>query len=336
MLLPNIQRKYNAWYNLSHHILDQYKQNFWHTLYNTIGNAYQDIINNKDIVSYYKHHKEVLLDNFYTTARYSNYIAEKPKNVMGLEFYTTFGNTLSRLKVSKENMMDIAISIFERRLALSKKHDTNFHKHMVHNWEKKWEQRLNGQWDSFSRSFGIKSHERADGIFNYFKDSLSEKDAIKERTWENFVQLSWISKRYPKDVLVRNFPYEIDGIAISDFCVYKLDDETYYIRHANTHTVPKIMKRLTILRKNIQNSQTTEQLKMEYVAEFERLRFWTNPFGRSGALIGDSLSLLLQEFLQSNGMNVFIRNTYKNIDLCALTKTLWEYKVERKKELFGK
>lgn len=82
------------------------------------------------------------------------------------------------------------------------------------------------------------------------------------------------------------------------------------------------MKRLTILRKNIQNSQTTEQLKMEYVAEFERLRFWTNPFGRSGALIGDSLSLLLQEFLQSNGMNVFIRNTYKNIDLCALTKTL--------------
>lgn len=52
---------------------------------------------------------------------------------MGLEFYTTFGNTLSRLKVSKENMMDIAISIFERRLALSKKHDTNFHKHMVHN-----------------------------------------------------------------------------------------------------------------------------------------------------------------------------------------------------------
>jgi hypothetical protein len=69
------------------------------------------------------------------------------------------------------------------------------------------------------------------------------------------------------------------------------------------------------------------------LAAFEYLWFWTNPFGRAGALTGDALSLLAQKTMVLEGLNTHIRPDYYHQDCEAFILPWNRYLDKRTKDL---
>lgn len=265
-----------------------------------------------------------------TAKEYSRIIALKPEDSMGLEFSMIFGDFLKNNIARENNFRSLSHKAFTKRLELAKKYKTNFASHMEQNWDNPgvktifhWRERIDGKANELSWSFGIKDHTRADSVWKKLKDIGSSYRYFGEQI--NTAHFPYAPEVGVKRVKTFKFEYGLNDNSTLEFKIYKYSNTHYYIQHAAGKDIPDILNRLELLWKNVFHSNLNNSSKLKNLAEFEWLWFWTNPYGRSGALVGDILSILLQEELQSQGIMIKMRKTFEFKDLDALSMNLDDY-----------
>ena len=268
---------------------------------------------------------------------YGKIISMEPKDAMGAEFREAFGAYIQTHDATSKNLEALAIELFTMRLELAKKHGTKFAKMMVAEKDGEavelWRERWEGVSDGMSWSFGIEGHKRADPIWHLLNANLDPHAAktaqVKRSDFEIF---GGPGPDAVIDAKVWEFPYPVDGVELG-FRVYQLDTKTYFIAHARDREVPRIRARLGKLWSRALDPKLRPRARMNALIEFEWLWYWTNPFGRSGALIGDSVSLLVQRQLEAEGLPIAIRTGYHSVDLDAITRSLPDYARARRAQL---
>ncbi len=268
----------------------------------------------------------------FTRADFERIVAEPPINNMGKDFAHHFGEMAYKFFPNKKNFRILTQKAFEKRLSLAKKYNTAFLIHMTGDKKNKippWKERINGLTNRRSFSFGIRHHPRAHGIWKFF-NSLSEKKAEKIKINPRaFRELQIGLPKIKNPILRWSFPCKES----SSFKVYKLDKNAYVLSHAKNVEVPKILKCLNSLWKKVLDGKISKEKRVQALAEFEWLWFFTNPYGRGGAAIGNLLSIILQKKIASDGVEIRTQNKFINQDLEAFTKQEKEYISIRKKQL---
>jgi hypothetical protein len=261
---------------------------------------------------------------------FAKIIGSEPKDEMGKEFQEIFGSFIENHRASKENLESLALAIFEKRLALARKYGTNFSKMMKPEdptgVSKAWELRWNGVSQSTSWSFGTKNHSRAHVIWEVLNQNLKEKPSRLAPVDTSKIKIfSSVKVGSYNQAQVWTFIYTLDGRNLQ-FKILRFENDHYFIKHADDVDIPLIRKRLNSLWQDSFEQNNSPQKRMKSLAEFEWLWFWTNPFGRSGALLGDALSLIMQKKFIEDGLPISIRTDYEMPDLQALSMPLDQYK----------
>lgn len=271
-----------------------------------------------------------------STRNYHQIIAETPTDAMGTEFREIFGDFIEFNRATSSNFESLALNLFRLRLEIAKKYETNFAKMMepigadgpVQNWKRRWQGESSGQ----SWSFGIAGHRRADSVWHLLNQKLEVAQSASERVNTSMFQVYGGSKNSIVDARVWQFPYRT-SMRQFQFRIYQIDPVTYYIAHAADRDVPYLREKLNDLWRRTFDVNLNQDSRVQALSEFEWLWFWSNPFGRSGALIGDALSLLVQKEFERQGWSIQIRTQYEAADMEALSRPLDDYIRYREKRL---
>ncbi len=102
----------------------------------------------------------------------------------------------------------------------------------------------------------------------------------------------------------------------------------FTIIHPSAELIPDIMAHLGNLWVLIHNKEEDIEKRKKALAEYEWWFFQANPMGRSGAAIGDAMSIIAQI-----DIGIKLRDRYVHQDFDALSRTLQDYIEERTKEL---
>lgn len=265
-------------------------------------------------------------------SEYAYIIAEPPVNPMGEDFAQSFGQFLRENQARPNNFQELSQKLFRNRLDLAKRHQTKFVGQMS---DGAWMRRLLGVSDGRAWSFGIRNHSRGKAVHEFFTQvNLSDYSSNEE-----WVDLDVFSRNIGQGISlipVIHFTFPVDKKVIDDFKIYLVDADTFFIEHAKDTNVPVLMKIMDSLWQSFFDRSKSLEKRIEILAHWEWLWFWTNPFGRAGASIGDGLSLLLQEQLISEGYALKLRGGYHHQDLEALSRSRADYTAHRFGQLLMK
>jgi len=220
-----------------------------------------------------------------------------------------------------DQLMELAEKAFLLRLEWSRTHDLRFFEHA----SELWRPRLSGQ-----PGHGVLTRpidpilSQVHKIFNIFSPFERAREIE-----------SWGIVR------VRNFksPLDVYFSQTYFFAAKKLGFmkflDRYYFVHASSEHVPMIIeKELEPRWERILNAELSMKDRVQALAEFEWLYYWTNPFGRSGAFTGKILSILLQIEMGQNSTTLFqMDSNFHRYDQIALMTDLDDYRLLRRHEL---
>ncbi len=259
---------------------------------------------------------------------YHHIIAESPRDNMGRDFSTLFGDFIQNNDAESDNFERLSHEAFQLRLNLAKKYNTNFVSHMETLLDPgkiqfKWKERIEGKLDEDSWSFGIEGHERAHSIWKFLNYNLNEQDFIETKV--NMSIFPLVQKTGYQTVKEASFLYKLPNDFILKFQLFKFESGEYFIRHAESKAIPIILDELNRLWEDMLELNQSRNDYLTKLAKFEWLWFWANPYGRAGASIGDSLSMILQKTLIQNNILKRHRESFHHLDLEALCRDLQNY-----------
>lgn len=250
-------------------------------------------------------------------------LAEPPIDEMGLDFAIEYGRFAQNHQATPGSMLQMAEELFQIRLDLAKRYKTFFAVQMTEPIQDLpyWRARESGFSNRRVFSFGIRDVPRADLVWLYFNKGFRRQGSQETIATADF-------PLYKGSAQVDGEVYAIPYAPIPNltFKIFVLSTGQYYLEHAPDPMVPQALKRLQELwDKSLDKSRSYAE-RWELFAEWEWLWFWTNPFGRAGASIGATLSLLWEADLsQELGHSVW-RKSFYHQDLEALSRNLEEYR----------
>lgn len=155
-------------------------------------------------------------------------------------------------------------------------------------------------------------------LTNRLQQQLKSKvnDNDPRRTWRlHYEELDDTGKMYLIGGVVR---------------VESYGETLYAVYNSFSKDIPKIIRRMEALwKKAINSNDKREQLQL--VAEIERFFFWSNPWSRAAASIGDAISLALQVKL-----GLSLRDEFVHLDFYALSMSKNDYIKWRFKQSLNK
>jgi hypothetical protein len=247
-------------------------------------------------------------------------IAERPADKMGQEFYHIFGRYLNDCMPDPSNMTKIATNAFALRLDLAKRYNTFFAEQVAPKGKALWKDRLEGKDSAHAWSFGIKGHARAGLLYNWLDDKYSVIPS-KQHT---------LPEPVPVPLVELNESTNMQGWKVTPYGrILKYNKAAFLIDHGPGHSVPKEVSQATRHWQGALNPDNDLTKRMQHIACLEWRWYWTNPFGRAGALTGDILSLSLQKRLQAEGHNIHMRDRFYSQDLEAYCYDLPQYVCKR-------
>ena len=253
-------------------------------------------------------------------------VAEEPYDDMGREFQAVFGAWLDQTVARKDgdntpgNCKVLAFQLFRRRLALAQKYHTFFATQMVIGDRELWRERYTGAEDGYSYSFAIRQMPRTARFFAWCQQI--DEPPNGERIWDERVKPLpnlpmgpheplpvmpvWGRLHQPQFRARRDGPFWLRRLHYSR--------DVYLIEHPDNRWVPNIRQEAQQYWCRANDPQRSFRDRALDLAAFEWLWFWTNPFGRAGALTGDALSLLTQKQMLLDGHRAHIRPSYYHRD----------------------
>lgn len=264
---------------------------------------------------------------------WSHVVAEEPFDKMGEEFADTFSTwvfdnswTLTR------DFQEMAFELFKFRLDLAQKHNTYFASQMTAGGREVWRDRFEGVGYDPCYSFAIKNLDRTKRFWNWavnrpdLPNSIrfwdedfapyphlpveggAHERSIPMRVWEHTYRPFFIAKR---------------GGALKMRCI-QYNDNTFLFEHVRNNWVP-------LMRGEAQAWWTKAVAEQDphALAAFEWVYYWTNPFGRAAASIGDALSLIVQK---RHGFQM--RTDFYHQDCEALLMSFEDYVAKRASDMF--
>jgi len=276
---------------------------------------------------------------------FATIIAEEPYDAMGREFQQVFGmwldNTVARPSGDTRpgHCKVLAFQLFRRRLALAQKYHTFFATQMVTGDRELWRERYTGVQDGPCYSFAIRQMPRTVRFFQWCQ-SLKEPPN-GERVWDESlkplpalpggphtplpVMPVWGRQHQPQFRARRDGPIWLRRLRYSA--------DVHLIEHPDNRWVPNIRQEAQEYWCRANDPLRPFPERATDLAAFEWLWFWSNPFGRAGALTGDALSLLTQKQMILDGHRAHIRPSYYHQDCEALLLPWDDYLTKRTQDL---
>jgi hypothetical protein len=253
-------------------------------------------------------------------------LAEPPFDDMGREFATDFGAFARGHRAGTGQMMYLAEELFQIRLNLAGKYKTFFALQMTELTEgwPYWRARLKGLSKRRVFSFGIEDVPRADLVWTHFKRQFKRRSSRRLVETRDFPLYKGPAQVQAE---VHDLTYTpVPGLV---FKVFVLSTGQYYLEHAPDRMVPRILQRLEELWDGSLDKSRPVGERTALLTEWEWLWFWTNPFGRAGASVGATLSLLWEADLSVELGYPVWRTEFYYQDLEALSRSLEEYRAWR-------
>jgi len=272
-------------------------------------------------------------------------IAEKPLDDMGREFQVIFGAWLDETVARKDgentpgHCKVLAFQLFRRRLALAQKYNTFFAAQMVVGDRELWRERYTGVQNGHCNSFAIRQLPRTARFYSWCQQVGEPPNG--ERVWDERlkphpslplgphpplpVMPVWGRLHQPRFRARRDGPFWLRRLHYSD--------DVHLIEHPDNRWVPNVRQEAQQYWCRANDPQRTLHERATDLAAFEWLWFWTNPFGRAGALTGDALSLLTQKQMILDGHRAHIRPGYYHQDCEALLLPWGDYLAKRTKDM---
>lgn len=272
-------------------------------------------------------------------------IAEEPYDDMGREFQTVFGEWLDEAVVRAASSATpqpcqlLAFQLFQRRLALAQKYHTFFATQMVAGGRELWRERYTGTADGHCYSFAIRHLPRTARFFTWCQVCSEPPNA--EHRWDERIKPlpglplaphetfpampAWARLHRPQFRARRDGPFHLRRLHFGP--------DVHLIEHPDNRWVPNIRQEAQEYWERANDPQRGFAGRARQLAAFEWLWFWTNPFGRAGALTGDALSLLSQKQMALDGHRVHIRPGYYHQDCEAYLLPWEEYLAKRANDL---
>ncbi len=272
-------------------------------------------------------------------------IAEEPIDDMGREFQEIFGAWLDRTVARKDgdntpgHCKVLAFQIFRQRLALAQKYHTFFATQMVAGDRELWRERYTGSANGYCYSFAIRQMPRTVRFFEWCQEI--EEPPNGERIWDErlkplpalpfgphvplAVMPVWGRLHQPQFRARRDGPFWLRRLHYSA--------DVHLIEHPDNRWVPNTRQEAQAYWSRANDPGRSLSERATDLAAFEWLWFWTNPFGRAGALTGDALSLLTQKQMILDGHPAHIRPGYYHQDCEALLLPWSEYLAKRTQDL---
>ncbi|KAI1810239.1 hypothetical protein GGS20DRAFT_568398 [Poronia punctata] len=265
------------------------------------------------------------------TLKWSRLLADAPQDAMGDEHFRLMGRFQSYGHAAPDSFEEVALDAFEQRLALSRKYGTWFSEQVSPGWRggnprKHYLERWSGTYDRLVWSFGIQGHPRADQIWHLMKERLPQDPDEVTRTFPEDVSDIEVALR-PETVAVRSWTFPYHGLLYS---IYEDRRGNFFLCHTKSCDIRDIVRpRLTALWNATLNRDRQYTERLESLAEFEWLWYWTNPFVRGGATTGGVLSVFLQRSLLHEGLHINIPDHFVMQDLYALSSE-WRFYVRER------
>ncbi len=275
---------------------------------------------------------------------FASIIAEEPYDDMGREFQNVFGAWVDETSARKDgdtpqHFQILAFKLFQRRLALAQKYKTFFATQMVVGDRELWRERFTGSLQDHCYSFAIRQLPRTVRFFAWCQTSTESANA--ERVWnvqikplpslpfephQTFnVMPTWARLHQPLFRARRDGPFHLRRI--------HLGPDVHLIEHPDNRWVPNIRQEAQEYWFRANHPENPPTARATHLAAFEWLWFWTNPFGRAGALTGDALSLITQKQMVLDGLAVHIRPGYYHQDCEAFLMPWEDYLAKRTNDL---
>jgi len=272
-------------------------------------------------------------------------IAEEPYDDMGREFQETFGTWLDETVARRQgdpkpgHCKILAFQLFRRRLALAQKYQTFFATQMLAGKRELWRERYTGVQAGYCYSFAIRQMPRTQRFYQWCQSLKEPPNA--ERVWDASlkplpalpggphtplpVMPVWGRLHQPQFRARRDGAFWLRRLRYSA--------EVHLIEHPDNHWVPNIRQEAQEYWCRANDPQRPFRERITDLAAFEWLWFWTNPFGRAGALTGDALSLLTQKQMLLDGHRAHIRPGYYHQDCEALLLPWEDYLAKRTQDV---
>ncbi len=275
---------------------------------------------------------------------FASIIAEEPYDDMGREFQEIFGAWVDKTSARKDgdtpqHFQLLAFNLFQKRLALAQKYHTFFATQMVSGQRELWRERYTGTLDDHCYSFAIRNLPRTQRFFAWCLAIKEEPNAT--RIWdlkikpypslplaphEAFPEMPvWGRLHHPQFRARRDGPFYLRRIHFGP--------DVHLIEHPDNHWVPNVRQEAQEYWFRANDPDNAFENRARNLAAFEWLWFWTNPFGRAGALTGDALSLITQKQMALDGLAVHIRPGYYHQDCEAFLLAWDDYLDKRMRDL---
>jgi hypothetical protein len=276
---------------------------------------------------------------------FATIIAEEPYDDMGREFQAVFGAWLDETVTRKAgdhtpgHCKVLAFQLFRRRLALAQKYHTFFATQMVAGERELWRERYTGAADGYCYSFAIRQMSRTARFYRWCEGQTEPPNS--ERVWDERLKPQpalpmgphepwpvmpvWGRLHRPQFRARRDGPFWLRRL--------RYNRDVHLIEHPDNRWVPNIRQEAQQHWSRANDPQRAFRGRIADLAAFEWLWFWTNPFGRAGALTGDALSLLTQKQMILDGHQAHIRPGYYHQDCEALLLPWEEYLAKRMKDV---
>jgi hypothetical protein len=116
------------------------------------------------------------------------------------------------------------------------------------------------------------------------------------------------------------------GIQITERLEFPRDykGDIFVVVHTSSADVPTIMSGIEVRWMQALNSRKNISGRLRAIAEMEWIYYWTNPFGRGGALTRRVLSLALQKAISEKN-NFQVEDAFDYYDQHALTMQFSDY-----------
>ncbi len=271
-------------------------------------------------------------------------VAEEPYDDMGREFQIEFGAWIDATSAKKDaatpaHFQVLAFQIFQRRLALAQKYRTFFATQVVAGARELWRERFTGATDGHCYSFAIRELPRTKRFFQWCL--ATRTPANLNRVWDPaikpypFLPLgpheffpvmpTWAHQHFPR---FRARPEGAFYVRRIQLCT-----DVHLIEHFDHRWVPNLRQEAAEYWFRANDPKWPLAQRARDLGAFEWLWFWTNPFGRAGALTGDSLSLLAQKQMVIDGFPVHLRPGYYHQDCEAFLLGFEAYVGKRARDL---
>lgn len=272
-------------------------------------------------------------------------IAEDPYDQMGQDFRDIFGRwvdaTAARDPVSggPHPLHLLTFDLFSRRLELARKYRTFFSTQVVQGDRELWRERFRGATDGHAYSFAIRELPRTARFYRWCAKVATQSNDV--RRWDlglkpypslplgpyEFypVMEVWSHRYVPRFQARRGGPLHLRRIL--------MHPDVYLIEHPDHRWVPMLRQEAAENYARALDAKRPFVERADYLAHFEWLWFWLNPFGRAGALTGDALSLIAQKQMVLDGHSVGIRPGYYHQDCEAFLLSAEAYQLKRLRDM---